>query len=177
MTPDCNKTVRESSLNKLFLPAVALLALAAAPAAAESWHELAVTGDAISYGDADSLTVSGAEASARVMLGLRERMGKDGNIEFLLSTMRFSCSEARYFVDAVSGLDGERATIAALPGSREWKPVAEGTLYASFRDFACGTASAHPVADPYRASAEFWRPDEELLEAGTIELAGQFYAG
>ena len=164
-------------MTKSLLLAAALTAIAAAPAAAESWHELAVTGDAISYGDADSVTSSGGEASATVMLGLREPMGKDGNIAFLRSSVRFECGDARYFVDSVSGLDEDRATVAALPGSREWTPVAEGTLYASFRDFACGTAAARPVADPYHASAEFWRPDEELIEAGAIELAGQFYAG
>jgi hypothetical protein len=165
-------------LNK-FLPLAAVLAaLIAAPTAAEDWHELAVTGDAIGYGDADSLRESGSEVSAKVMLGLREAMGKDGKIEFLVSSVRFSCDTGRYFVDAVSGQDADRATVAALPGSREWKPVAEGTLYASFRDFACGTAAtAEPVADPWRASADFWHPDAELLEAGTIELAGQFYAG
>jgi hypothetical protein len=164
-------------LNKSLAFAAALLATIAAPAAAEDWHELAITGDAIGYGDADSVAPNGDEISARVMLGLREATGKDANIVFLVSSVRFSCGTGRYFVDEVSGLDGERATVAALPGSREWKPVAEGTLYASFRDFTCGTAGARPVADPYRASAEFWRPDEELLEAGTIELAGQFYAG
>jgi hypothetical protein len=168
-------------LNK-FLPLAAMLtalpiALVAVPAAAEDWHELAVTGDAIGYGDADSIAAQGDEVSARVMLGLREAMGKHANIEFLVSSVRFSCGTGQYFVDAVSGLDGERATVASLPGSREWKQVGEGTLYASFRDFACGTAAARPVADPYRASAEFWRPDEEMLEAGTIELASQFYAG
>jgi hypothetical protein len=164
-------------LNKLLPLAAMLTAIAAAPAAAENWHELAVTGDAIGYGDADSLSTTGDEVSARVMLGLRQAVGKDADIEFLVSSVRFSCGTGRYFVDAVNGLDGDRATVAALPGSREWKPVAEGTLYASFHDFACGTAAANPVADPYRASAEFWHPDAELLEAGTIELAGRFYAG
>jgi hypothetical protein len=165
-------------LNKPLLLAAAFSALFAAPAAAESWQELAVTGDAIGYGDADSLTATGDEVSARVMLGLRQAMGKDANIEFLVSSVRFSCSAGQYYVDAVSGLDAERTTVAALPGSREWKPVAEGTLYASFRDFACDTAATtQPVADPYRAGADFWRPDAGLIESETVELASGFYAG
>lgn len=165
-------------MNKPLLLAAAFSALIAGPASAESWRELAVTGDAIGYGDADSLSAKGDEVSAKVMLGLREAMGKDGNIEFLVSSVRFSCGADQYFVDAVSGLDGERATVAALAGSRAWKPVAEGTLYASFRDFACDTAgTAKPVADPYRASVEFWRPDAGLIEADPVELASGFYAG
>lgn len=164
-------------MNKSLLIAAAFSALIATPAAAENWHELAVTGDAIGYGDADSLAKNGDEVSAQVMLGLREAMGKDANIEFLVSSVRFSCRTGHYFVDAVSGLDGERAQVAALPGSREWKQVAEGTLYASFRDFACDEASTRQVADPFAATAQFWRPDEELIESATIELAGQFYVG
>lgn len=164
-------------MNKPLVLVAALSALIAAPAAAENWHELAITGDAISYGDADSLTKNGDEVSARVMLGLREAIGQDADIEFLVSSVRFSCRTGRYFVEKVSGLDGAREVVAALPGSREWKQVAEGTLYASFRDFACTAASTRQVADPFAATAQFWRPDEELIQAGTIELAGQFYAG
>lgn len=164
-------------MNKPLLMAAALSALVAAPASAESWHELGITGDAIAYGDADSIARTGDEVSASVMLGLREAMGKHSNIEFLVSAVRFSCRAGHYFVDRVSGLDGARVPVASLPGSREWKPVGEGTLYAGFRDFACDATSIQAVADPYAASAEFWRPDEKLIEAETIELAGRFHAG
>ena len=160
----------------LFLAATLSL-LAAAPAHAETWYELAATGDAIGYGDADTIASHDGETSLQVLLGLREALGAEENIEFLVSEVRFSCSDGRYRVERVSGLDGERAEIAEIPGSREWKQVSEGTLYASFRDFACAARSARAVVDPYRATAEFWRPDEELLESATIELAGQFYVG
>lgn len=158
-------------------PILLAAALAAAPASAEDWRELAVTGEAIGFGDADSLTRDGDEVSLQVMLGLREAMGKDANIEFLASSMRISCATGHYFVDRVSGLGGMRAAVATLPGSREWKPVVAGTLYADFRDFACDSASVRAVADPFTATVQFWRPDEELIEAATVELAGDFHAG
>jgi hypothetical protein len=164
-------------LTKTLLLAAALASLTATPASAESWHEIAITGDAIGYGDSDSIAQRGEEVSARVMLGLREAMGQESNIEFLVSSVRFSCSEERYFVDQVSGLDGQRAVVATLPGSQQWKAVTQGTLYASFRDFACSAHATRRLEDPYLATVQFWRPDEELIEAATVELAGNLYAG
>ncbi|HSG34998.1 MAG TPA: hypothetical protein VLA37_10715 [Sphingomonadaceae bacterium] len=164
-------------MKKLFLLAAALTALVAAPASAENWYELAITGDAIGYGDADSIAVHGDTVSARVMLGLRQPMGSKANIEFLVSSVRFRCADSSYLVDEVGGLDSQRKQVTSLPGSREWKKIGKGSLYASFGDFACGKAGERKVTDPFAATAEFWRPDEELIEAATIELAGDFLAG
>jgi len=164
-------------LSKSLLLAVLPAILLATPAHAENWYELAITGDAIGYGDADSVEAEGDTVSAKVMLGLREPMGSKANIEFLVSDMRFSCSEARYFVDAVTGLDAQRDAVTQMAGSREWKPVSEGSLQESFRAFACGTASARQVGDPYTATVEFWHGDEQLLDSATIELARNFDVG
>jgi len=153
-------------LSKSLLLAVLPAILLATPAHAENWYELAITGDAIGYGDADSVEAEGDTVSAKVMLGLREPMGSKANIEFLVSDMRFSCSEARYFVDAVTGLDAQRDAVTQMAGSREW-----------IRAFACGTASARQVGDPYTATVEFWHGDEQLLDSATIELARNFDVG
>lgn len=155
----------------------ALLAFIAVPAHAADWRELAVTGDAIGYGDADSLVRQDGEATARVMLGLREALGDEANIAFLQSELRFSCAGNSYLVEQVRGLDAAGTEVAELPGSQGWKAVSEGSLYASFRDFACTAAQTSKVGDPFAATAQFWRPEEEAIESPTIELAGQFYMG
>ena len=164
-------------MNKTLLLVGALTALMAAPASAESWLQLANSGEAVSYGDVDSVQMEGDTVSARVMLGLRQPMGQRQDIEFLVSSVRISCATNRYFVDNVSGLDGARDVVAQLPGSREWKDVGEGTLQARFRDFACGKALAKPVADPFAATVEFWNGDTHGPGSGAIQLAGQFDMG
>lgn len=159
----------------LFVGAIA--ALVAAPASAETWLELANSGQAVSFGDADSVTHNGGFVSAKIMLGLRQPIGKQQNIEFLVSSMRFSCSAGRYIVDSVSGLDAGREAVSSLPGSREWEDVTEGTLQASMRDFACGKALAKPVADPFAATGEFWNGETHGPGSGALQLAGQFDMG
>lgn len=167
----------EPTLPKALIPAAALLALAAAPAHAEDWRELAITGDAIGFGDAHSLSRKGDEAMVRVMLGLREALGAEANIAFLQSDLRFACASNRYRVEQVRGLDADGAQLAELPGQQGWKAVNEGSLYASFRDFACSAAQAGKIGDPFSATAQFWRPEGKAAESPAIELAGQFYMG
>jgi hypothetical protein len=164
-------------LNKPLIVVGAFVALLAAPAQAESWLQLADSSQAVAYGDADSVAPEGDYVSAKVMLGLRQPMGANANIEFLVSSLRISCSEGRYFVDSVAGLDSSRKAISSLPGSREWQDISEGTLQASFRDFACGKALARPVADPFAATGEFWNGETHGPGSGAFQLAGQFDMG
>ena len=164
-------------MNRPALILGALAAAIAAPASAESWLELSNSDAAVSYGDADSVKANGDIASAKVMLGLRQPIGKAANIEFLVSSVRVSCSTGRYFVDSVSGLDASREVVSQLPGSRTWQDVAEGTLQASFRDFACGKILARPVADPFAATSEFWNGETHGPGSGAFQLAGQFDMG
>jgi hypothetical protein len=154
-----------------------LSALLAAPAAAESWLQLADSSQAVSFGDADSVSAHDDYVSAKVMLGLRQPIGTDGNIHFLASSIRVSCSKGRYYVDSVTGLDASHKAISSLSGSHQWQDIAEGTLQASFRDFACGKALARPVADPFAATSEFWNGETHGPGSGSIQLAGKLDLG
>jgi hypothetical protein len=165
------------SLKKPLAFAFVALTLIAAPAAAEDWYRLANTSEVIGFGDADSLHMDGEIASARVMLGLREPMGSEGNIEFLVSSVRFSCSQPSYFIEEVTGLDADKATVAELPGSQEWRSISEGSMNADFREFACGTAQNTTSADPFADADRFWQGDRNTLESHAYEMAGDFDVG
>ena len=164
-------------MNKPLALIAASMVLFAAPVAAEDWYQLASTSEVIGYGDAESLMVEDGIASARVMLGLREPMGSEGNIEYLLSSVRFSCSEARYFVEEVSGLDAARSPVAELAGSQEWREISDGSMNASFREFACGATSAFPSEDPFADASRYWAGEPAALDSHAYEMAGDFDVG
>ncbi len=128
-----------------------------APAAAETWHEVATSDALIAYADVDSIQSSGSNLSMTVFQGFELGVGEKGDVYYTKSQIELDCTgrQVRELRMDVFGVD--RTMLAPMPLNTSWQPITDGTLAATYSSVACnGERGSSTYTDPFVAADDYW---------------------
>lgn len=127
------------------------------PAMAEKWFEAGTTDEVIAFIDADSIKANGSLVTMTVFQGFELGKGEKIDIFYTKSHMELDCSgkKLRDLRADVFGTDYAMLPPVAIDSA--WRPIVDGTLGASYSDFACdGEQPTDFIANPFTAADEYW---------------------
>ncbi len=139
-----------------FLVGLCLTSSLTAPAAAESWYEIATTDDSIDFADADSVWRSGSTAGVTIFRGLAPE-GDSKASSFVKVRVEILCDSNQFRVMSAENYDSLRNYLSTAGGEPTWDYIAANSVASRSREFACdGAWRGTPVSDPFSAADDYW---------------------
>jgi len=125
-----------------------ILALGAAPAAAESWHPYSRSKNNVFMADVDSIAVAGEITSVRVATA--PRTGEPGDYSHTVETYEFQCSaRAKWRTAGVTEYGPDGAEMDRYPEEgATWEDVRPNTSPEFLEQIACNGMRAQPPIWP-----------------------------